>query len=60
MEEKTIKIQGNNNISPSYNRNSIEGVYCGNMEQTVNYLVLDEYTLPLGTYVELRNFDNIL
>ena len=57
---KVIKIQNNIGKSISYNAHNIETILSGGMEQQINYQVLDEYNLPIGTYVTLRNYDDIL
>lgn len=57
---KIIKIQNNTGVNPSYSAENIESVISGNMQQQVEYSVLDEYTLPFGTYMEMRNYSEIL
>lgn len=57
---KVIKIQNNIDKSMSYNAGNIEAVLSGDMQQKVQYQTIDEYNLPVGTYLTLRNYDNIL
>lgn len=57
---KVIKIQTNLAISPSYNADNIESVFKGDEYQQIEYQTLDEYNLPYGSYVTLRNYDDIL
>ena len=57
---KIIKIQSNLKTSPAYNADKIEAVFSGDMQQQVSYQTVDEYTLPFGTYLTLRNYDDIL
>lgn len=57
---KIIKIQNNLEVSPAYNADNIEAVFTGSVQQQVIYQTLDEYTLPYGTYLTLRNYDDIL
>lgn len=57
---KVIKIQTNLAISPSYNADNIESVFKGDAYQQIEYQTLDEYNLPYGSYVTLRNYDDIL
>lgn len=57
---KVIKIQTNLAISPSYNADNIESVFRGDAYQQIEYQTLDEYNLPYGSYVTLRNYDDIL
>lgn len=57
---KVIKIQSNLGSSPSYNADKIEAVFSGDLQQQVQYQVLDEYNLPYGSYITLRNYDDIL
>ena len=57
---KVIKIQTNLAISPSYNADNIESVFRGDAYQQIEYQILDEYNLPYGSYVILRNYDDIL
>lgn len=57
---KIIKIQSNLKTSPAYNADKIEAVFSGDLQQQVSYQTIDEYTLPFGTYLTLRNYDDIL
>ena len=57
---KVIKIQNNIDKSMSYNADNIEAVLSGDMQQKVQFQTTDEYNLPVGTYLTLRNYDNIL
>ena len=58
---KSIKIQNiNSDNEISYSANNIESVTCSELKQKVTYDVLDEYLIPLGTYVDVKNYDSIL
>ena len=58
---KSIKIQNTNSDNEvSYSANNIESVTCSELKQKVTYDVLDEYLIPLGTYVDVKNYDSIL
>ena len=57
---KTIKIQSNLDVIPSYNVDNIESIFYRSMSQKISYDVIDEYSVPVGSYVELRNYDDVL